>query len=285
MARGWNYRFDDDARAALRDYIAARLRQPHFANARSMRNALDRARLRQANRLFDGASGSDRRAGAADADRGRHPRVSACSAPASQLTQGHHTMQLGRPTLQEFLAEHRRCGDADAPQLAALLNDVAAAAIAIAQIDHARRARRLSRRARRAQRARRSARSGSTCWPTRSARALPSAAAASPAWRRRSSTSRYPCREHAASAPYLLVFDPLDGSSNIDVNVAVGTIFSMLRAPRRGRRLRRARLPAARHRAGGRRLRDLRPVDDAGADARPRHARLHARPRAAANSC
>lgn len=31
---------------------------------------------------------------------------------------------------------------------------------------------------------------------------------------------------------YLLVFDPLDGSSNIDVNVAVGSIFSVLRAPR-----------------------------------------------------
>lgn len=30
---------------------------------------------------------------------------------------------------------------------------------------------------------------------------------------------------------YLLVFDPLDGSSNIDVNVAVGTIFSVLRCP------------------------------------------------------
>ncbi len=30
---------------------------------------------------------------------------------------------------------------------------------------------------------------------------------------------------------YLLVFDPLDGSSNIDVNVTVGTIFSILRAP------------------------------------------------------
>jgi fructose-1,6-bisphosphatase I / sedoheptulose-1,7-bisphosphatase len=30
---------------------------------------------------------------------------------------------------------------------------------------------------------------------------------------------------------YLLVFDPLDGSSNIDVNVAVGSIFSILRAP------------------------------------------------------
>jgi probable Rubsico expression protein CbbX len=58
MARGWNYRFDDDARVALREYIAARVQQPHFANARSMRNALDRARLRQANRLFDHASGS-----------------------------------------------------------------------------------------------------------------------------------------------------------------------------------------------------------------------------------
>jgi fructose-1,6-bisphosphatase I len=31
---------------------------------------------------------------------------------------------------------------------------------------------------------------------------------------------------------YLLVFDPLDGSSNIDVNISVGTIFSILRAPK-----------------------------------------------------
>jgi fructose-1,6-bisphosphatase I/sedoheptulose-1,7-bisphosphatase len=33
---------------------------------------------------------------------------------------------------------------------------------------------------------------------------------------------------------YLLLFDPLDGSSNIDVNVSVGSIFSILRAPRAG---------------------------------------------------
>lgn len=33
---------------------------------------------------------------------------------------------------------------------------------------------------------------------------------------------------------YLLVFDPLDGSSNIDVNVSVGSIFSILRAPTPG---------------------------------------------------
>jgi probable Rubsico expression protein CbbX len=54
MAAQMNYRLDADALAAMRDYIAARLQQPHFANARSMRNALDRARLRQASRLFDG---------------------------------------------------------------------------------------------------------------------------------------------------------------------------------------------------------------------------------------
>ena len=35
-----------------------------------------------------------------------------------------------------------------------------------------------------------------------------------------------------ARGKYLLVFDPLDGSSNIDVNVAVGSIFSVLRAPK-----------------------------------------------------
>jgi probable Rubsico expression protein CbbX len=47
-----DYRFDDEARSAFREYVALRRAQPHFANARSVRNALDRARLRQANRLF-----------------------------------------------------------------------------------------------------------------------------------------------------------------------------------------------------------------------------------------
>jgi probable Rubsico expression protein CbbX len=41
----------EPAEEALRDYIGLRRSQPHFANARSIRNALDRARLRQANRL------------------------------------------------------------------------------------------------------------------------------------------------------------------------------------------------------------------------------------------
>ena len=52
-----NYRLSEAGAAALRRYIAARMAQPHFANARSIRNALDRARLRQANRLFEGTEG------------------------------------------------------------------------------------------------------------------------------------------------------------------------------------------------------------------------------------
>jgi probable Rubsico expression protein CbbX len=46
------YRFSPAAEAAFKEYIARRIALPHFANARSIRNALDRARLRQANRLF-----------------------------------------------------------------------------------------------------------------------------------------------------------------------------------------------------------------------------------------
>ena len=47
-----NYQLSATARAALARYVPARRAQPHFANARSLRNALDRARLRQANRLL-----------------------------------------------------------------------------------------------------------------------------------------------------------------------------------------------------------------------------------------
>jgi len=52
MLDGMNYRFSADARPAFAEYLGLRLAQPRFANARSVRNALDRARLRQASRLF-----------------------------------------------------------------------------------------------------------------------------------------------------------------------------------------------------------------------------------------
>ena len=51
MLSDMNYRFSTDAREAFIRYIALRRTQPLFSNARSIRNALDRIRLRQANRL------------------------------------------------------------------------------------------------------------------------------------------------------------------------------------------------------------------------------------------
>lgn len=47
-----NYRFSPDGEKAFSAYLEKRMTMEHFANARSVRNALDRARLRQANRLF-----------------------------------------------------------------------------------------------------------------------------------------------------------------------------------------------------------------------------------------
>ncbi len=61
MLANLNYRFSDEAQGVFADYIALRMRQGHFANARSIRNALDRARLRQANRLFAGGTRSLRK--------------------------------------------------------------------------------------------------------------------------------------------------------------------------------------------------------------------------------
>lgn len=51
------YHLSDAAREVLLRYVVLRRGQPHFANARSIRNALDRARLRQANRLFTRVEG------------------------------------------------------------------------------------------------------------------------------------------------------------------------------------------------------------------------------------
>ena len=52
MLDSMHYRFGDGTRQAFESYLQKRIAQPHFANARSVRNALDRARLRQASRLY-----------------------------------------------------------------------------------------------------------------------------------------------------------------------------------------------------------------------------------------
>jgi len=53
MVEEQQYRLTDESTAVLLDYIRLRKDQPHFANARSVRNAIDRARMRQANRMFN----------------------------------------------------------------------------------------------------------------------------------------------------------------------------------------------------------------------------------------
>ncbi|GAC1408387.1 MAG: CbbX protein [Candidatus Velthaea sp.] len=52
MLERLNYRFTPEARATFEAYLDRRMQQPFFANARSVRNAIGRARLRQASRLF-----------------------------------------------------------------------------------------------------------------------------------------------------------------------------------------------------------------------------------------
>ncbi len=53
MLDGRAYQLSPDAEPVFRDYVTRRMAQPRFANARSIRNAIDRARLRQAGRLFE----------------------------------------------------------------------------------------------------------------------------------------------------------------------------------------------------------------------------------------
>jgi hypothetical protein len=53
MLEDQQYQLTPNAEIALVDYIKKRKEKPLFANARSVKNALDRARMRQANRIFD----------------------------------------------------------------------------------------------------------------------------------------------------------------------------------------------------------------------------------------
>lgn len=53
MVARQGYELSEDGAAALREYIDLRLAQPRFAHGRSIRNAIERARMRQATRLFE----------------------------------------------------------------------------------------------------------------------------------------------------------------------------------------------------------------------------------------
>lgn len=70
------YQFTDEAERIFREYLEARRQQPNFANARSVRNALERARLRHANRLVAaGGEVSRDELTTLTADEFRHSRV------------------------------------------------------------------------------------------------------------------------------------------------------------------------------------------------------------------
>ena len=71
--------FSAEGERVFADYITLRMKQSHFANARSIRNALDRARLRQANRLF---------AAGAPVTRDALQTISAADIRASRVFQG-----------------------------------------------------------------------------------------------------------------------------------------------------------------------------------------------------
>jgi len=53
MLKQQQYEFTDEAREAFNEYIQRRVERPRFAYGRSIRNAIDRARMRQAGRLYD----------------------------------------------------------------------------------------------------------------------------------------------------------------------------------------------------------------------------------------
>jgi polyphosphate kinase len=56
MLRDQQYELSEEAEKAFRDYISRRMKQPRFANGRSVRNALERARLRQAHRIVNSSN-------------------------------------------------------------------------------------------------------------------------------------------------------------------------------------------------------------------------------------
>lgn len=58
MAKDLRYEFSPQSAKVFREYLERRSRQPRFANARSVRNAMERARLRQANRLVSRSAGT-----------------------------------------------------------------------------------------------------------------------------------------------------------------------------------------------------------------------------------
>jgi len=83
MVAALGLQLSESAHAALREYLVLRRQRPNFANARSLRNALDRARLRQARRLLDAGRVDARMLTTIEAEDIRASRVFTEAAPAT----------------------------------------------------------------------------------------------------------------------------------------------------------------------------------------------------------
>jgi fructose-1,6-bisphosphatase len=139
-------------------------------------------------------------------------------------------MLCGRTNVTKFLIEEQRRNPALVGDFSMLISDVVRSCKAIAQgVSRGSLANLLGDAGSRNIQG--EGRRSSTSWPTRLSSTIASgvvicAAMASEEMEDIFRFPRKPARQ------YLLVFDPLDGSSNIDVNLSVGSIFSVFAAPR-----------------------------------------------------
>ncbi len=236
MLEQQNYRFGPGAREVFQEYIAHRIRQPQFANARSVRNALDRARLRQASRLF---ASPDKELTVDDLSTIESPDIRA-SRVFDLAPQRHHTtddqrkgtpMHLGRTTLSKFLIQQLE-GIEGSRDLGALLIDVAAAVKTISSMA-AKGAlggylgKAGTENVQGEQQVKLDVASNDVILKSCDWGGLVAGMASEEL------DDPYPIPAEYPRGRFLLVFDPLDGSSNADVNVSVGTIFSILRHDRK----------------------------------------------------
>ena len=277
----------DGASARSREYIARRRAQPNFANARSIRNALDRARLRQANRLFArrGATLTRDELMTIEAEDIRASRVFGDATGGSRERRDDRRGGRRCTTPQTDADQVHHRGAAQAPRrhaasFTALVNDIRLACKRIANVVGKGALAGARRHGRHDQRPGRGPEKLDVI-ANESSSAPTSGAARSPAMVSEEMDDALPrSRRSTRAAGTCSPSIRSTARRNIDVNVSVGIDLLGAARARTGATDVGADAflqPGTRQVCAG--LRDLRADDDARAHARARRARLHARPR------
>ena len=140
MVTAENFRFDEAARQAFSEYLDLRMQQPRFSNARSVRNAIERCRLRQAKRLVELRAAADQ-GRSRHADRARTSTAAACSPRPAAVTDRRHwrpsgcrerTMPEGLKTLTRYTIEEEHRHPGSTGDFSGLLNVLSTAVKIIA---------------------------------------------------------------------------------------------------------------------------------------------------------